>query len=387
MLAEKAWTETLAHAARVETDPAYRALDGALALAAEDPLARGRHLLVRVASPYLVCYVSKERLDEYQLLSIASPAERAARREAIRAPRARADALLADRARLLRAVYDEFLRRWAQPCDLKDLAAPYGGRPDYRPGVRSFADGYPLVAWILEPDVWRAWRVEQGRVLDERSVIDTRTGRLSLLAADPEDDEDAQAATEETAGLAVVQLLGAFRSQKDEWAGPRATPAFFEAGFSRTLGTVERGADGGFRFPEERIPSLVSAVASRQRQALAANQGLPRFPLKDLVELEGSGSVREFAAVRLHVRPDVGSGVFGAQAAALVRFLERSPSAERRAAWSRFVVAMLDPDPRVEGYAATSFRREFGIAGEDAWKALDAEFAVYWNVLLARAGK
>ena len=81
-LAEEAWKKTVAHAHRIETDSAFRALDGARREIDRDPRFKNYNYEAIFASPYLICYSSDERLTEEDFLKLnkkdrASQARRA----------------------------------------------------------------------------------------------------------------------------------------------------------------------------------------------------------------------------------------------------------------------------------------------------------------------
>ncbi len=70
-IAKRAWEETLLHRRRLIEDRTFRAIDQVRANVATDLLLRSYNYATRWEAPYLICYASKERMSDYDLLSIS----------------------------------------------------------------------------------------------------------------------------------------------------------------------------------------------------------------------------------------------------------------------------------------------------------------------------
>jgi hypothetical protein len=346
-LAEKAWKEVSAHAARLESDAFARSAEAALAHAVLPHVKNGEHVQTKVLPPFVVIYASKERHDEWRALD--DPGSGASSSDVARDASEVRETL--DRvAGAFHAVYDEFLRRYALAADLVDLARPYGGRPDLPLGKRSFAEGFPLLVWVRRsPD-----EVPMGPRFYE-SFRSQDDGAESLLNEMAILDAPAKSRLEE---IAVAQVLQAFRRQKNEWAHVYVPATFFGAGFPTLLARAVRG-DRSERSPfEGPLPAFV--------------------PTHDLVGADRPPSPPPKVPAMGDAEPP-GPAIPRAEAWALLHFLDRGADGKRHDAFTRFVADMLSSDVRVESYAPSKFVAEFGLNTPADWEAFDAEFRPWYE--------
>jgi hypothetical protein len=247
--AEAAWTKTLAHARRLQDDPTFRALVGARREVSLDRYLKDYNCAATFASPYLICYASSERVSDEELskLSYAARQKRLAQLEASRAKFAMR---LAEKATILQQLYREFLKRYGEACDLKDLMSPYGGRPDLPAGKRSYRDGCPLVVWVFEDRA--AWdefhAVVKGEPVNPgvAGYFSRSTGWAYLHDEDSEKDRELEVIR--TLETGTHQLLHWFARQKREWGGSMAPQSFFDRGFADYMAAVTMAPDRSLAF-------------------------------------------------------------------------------------------------------------------------------------------
>jgi hypothetical protein len=91
---------------------------------------------------------SHERIDPEAMIKLPK-AERSKKMAELEKKRESYQKLLAEKGRIYTQLYAEFMKRYAEDCELKDLMAEFGGRPDYPPTKRSFREGCPLIVWIF----------------------------------------------------------------------------------------------------------------------------------------------------------------------------------------------------------------------------------------------
>jgi hypothetical protein len=77
-----------------------------------------------------------------QWVKIGAPDPRSAEAVTAAAP-------VAEKAKIYQQLYKEFLKRYGESCELKDLMSPFGGRPDLGLGKQSYRDGCPMIIWIF----------------------------------------------------------------------------------------------------------------------------------------------------------------------------------------------------------------------------------------------
>jgi hypothetical protein len=334
--AEAAWTKTLAHARRLEYDPTFRALDGARREIARDFHFKDFNYAAAFASPYLVCYSSSERVSDEELSKL-SRRKRQQRLAELEVSRAKFAMRAAEKATILQQFYREFLRRYGESCDLKDLMSPYGGRPDLAPGKRSYEDGCPLVVWVFEDR--NAWDEFHLAVRDEPAVptisgyFMPATGWVYLY----DEEMDHEFEIDRTLEAATGQLLHCFGRQKRNWGNPVVPGSFFGVGFAAYLGAVTMSPDRSLTFHGVNR-ARVSFLRSVSEQAKSVGQKVQLFPLDKLAGFEGYGAVEPSGAKQFIPEP---LGVFYAQSWAFVYFLNEALNHKYQAKFTGFLSDML----------------------------------------------
>ena len=147
-LARKAVADMRQHAKKLRADRVYRAGDSIRGIIANDPILRELNYETIWQAPYLICYSSSESLSDFELLKLPYQ-ERKAKRAALAEKRKAWKRILDEKAAIFKGAYDEWMKRYAEPWQLKPLTDEYGGRPNFREGVRSYRDGVPLCIWIF----------------------------------------------------------------------------------------------------------------------------------------------------------------------------------------------------------------------------------------------
>ncbi|HVG93851.1 MAG TPA: hypothetical protein VND21_05355 [Planctomycetota bacterium] len=377
-LAMTAWEKTKAHAAKLDTDPVFRALDGARLEIARDKHFKDYNYEAIFASPYLICYSSTERMSEEELFALP-PKERSKKLEELEKNREQYRQILAEKARIYQQLYAEFMRRYAEDCELKDLMSPFGGREDYPVSKRSYRDGCPLIIWIFSDR--QAFDDYHSNVKNESidpgvaGYFSPVTGWVYLY------DEGSQREFEINKNVheGTHQLEHWFTKQKKEWGAVRRPQSFFGEGFAEYMGAVTMAKDRKLTFHGVNRPRLEFLQSMRQ-QLKSGGKSLYVFPVKDLVSFEGYHRVREWAAQKWQID---GLGYFYAQSWAFVYFLNEHQSGKYKKNFTRFLDDMLvHPRENGEGYTFNQFKKAMNIRSEDDWKKLDKEFADFYSKLI-----
>lgn len=376
-LAMHAWEKVLAHEKKLDPDTGdstFRALDGARRAIARDPHFKDYNYEAIFASPYLICYSSDERLSEEDLLAIPKK-DRQAKLAELEATRKTYQRVLAEKAKIYQQLYAEFLKRYAEDCELKDLMGPYGGRPDYPMSKRSFKDGCPMIIWIFSDrkafDDYHDNVVKSNIPTGVAGYFSPGTGWVYLY----DEPDNREFEINKNVHEGTHQLEHWFQKQKREWGPTRVPQSFFGEGFAEYIGAVNLAKDRSLTFHginRPRLEFLKSADAQMKQQ----NRKLPIFPTKVLVGFEGYGAVDAWAMENWKMQ---GLGIFYAQSWAFVYFLNEGLNKKYQSKFKGYLDDMLNhPSVEAEGYAFERFKSRFGIKSEDDWKKLHAEFEKYY---------
>jgi hypothetical protein len=376
-----AYAKCTAHAKRLADDPAYAALDVARRGIDRDPHLHAYNYDAIFASPYLICYTTKERIDEAALWNMA-PAAKARAWAELDARRTGYKRVLAEKARIYTQMYREFLKRYGAACDLKPLMDPFGGRPDLPPATRSYREGCPLIVWIFADQA--AWTEFHETVKGERldDVVlgyhDSRTGVVYAYDHAPE-ERDVELSV--NTRIATLQLLHWFTKQRNEWGRPQSQLNWFTAGFPSWLGAVTMAKDRSLRFTGLSRPHLEPLEEIKSELAHAGKKMFV-FPLRELVGLEGREKIRSFGVQRWGIAQPIVERLYRLECWAVVQFLQEGAEGKYRAGFDRVVNDMLSPPRDHEGYAGERFQRAYAIESDDDWKRMQREFDVYFDALL-----
>lgn len=390
--AMRARERTLQHARRLETDRVYRCLDGARANVDRDEYMRDYIYATYSASPYLICYTDGERIDAAELEQM-SPADRAKRLDAADAKRASWRKILAEKGRILQQLYAEFLRRYGEACDLHDLMAAYGGRPDYGVGKRSYADGCPLIVWIFsDKRAWMDYHVKVKRDwIDERidGYFSESTGWVFSYGEEP---DERGFEFEKILRRVTQQLLFWFEAQRNEWGQWHPPERWLWSGLADHLSSAAMDRDRRLTFSGLNRTQLLNLQRER-REFEARGRRLPMYPAKELLAfpdgrpqpawlqaVDGAQppGYEAYAQRNWGVDPGVARRLYRAQSYALVHFLLEGSSGERRPTLLRYL------EKAISGEAKPStFGHLFGVHSDQDWAVFDLAFAKHYRELQA----
>jgi hypothetical protein len=383
-IAQRAWARTKAHAERLGTDRIYRALTTEKARISRDDDFKAYNYATYFASPYLIFYSSKDEMDEADLLKMTR-AERSKALGEMEEKRKKWTKILAEKGKIYTQLYQYFLKRYGEECELKDLMEPYGGRPDYPPSKRSFAEGVPVVIWIF--DNREAFDYHHKKALKDKDAstglenvagyFSPKTGWVYLY-----DEATRQFEIDKNVHEGTHQLEYWFQRQKNEWASEIHTPqSFFGEGFAEYLGSVEMDPQRNLKFigiNRTRLQGLQSIA----KDAEANKRKVPVFPVQDLVRFEGYHEAKGYAGEKLGINPEFGLGVFYIQSWALVYFLNEfplnSPTKKYRTQFNKYLNDILNYEQDQERYGYEAFKKQFNLRAEADWKALDKEFRTFY---------
>ena len=335
-LAEQGWKETLEHRRRLATDRVFRAVDRIRANVATLPHLKDYNFATRWADPYLICYSSRERLSEYDLLSIADLDQRARLQADLARRRARFEPVLDEKAAIFQGLHREFLRRYGEPLGLHPLMDEYGGRPDLPPRERTYPDGVPLVVWIFEE---RESFREHYRAVHEKDVGEAVAGYFNLSDGWVylyDGDEDRAFEIHKNAHEGVHQLQHWFMRQRSGWVIPWPSQDFLGEGWAEWLGSVRLEADRTLTFPGVSALTL-QGIQTAVRLFRQADVDYPIFPLADLTRFGTYADVAAYADANMRIPPELGIALFYQQAWALVHFLNEGEEGRRRSQFTDFL--------------------------------------------------
>jgi len=368
------------HAARLTNDPAYSALDVVRRGIDQDEFLRPYNYDAIFASPFLICYSTKERIDEAALWRLPK-AERAKAWTELDARRIPYKRVLAEKARIYTQVYTRFLAQYGERCDLKPLMDPYGGRADYPLGKRSFREGCPLVVWVFSDA--KAWKTHHEEVIGKpvaalvMGYVDGFSGRVLCYDHAPEDREGELLAHTRFATLSALYW---FHRQRNEWSQRRIPYDFFTRGFPDWFSAATVAKDRTLSFVRWNRVQLQKLLAWKS-VATNSRHLMPIFPLKDLLSLEGPNAVRAYGVERWGLEVIT---LFRGQCWAFFAFLDHAADGKRRPVIAKLLDDYLMAPREEEGYMLGQAREKLGITTDADWAALDAEFATFYADLLSK---
>jgi hypothetical protein len=375
-LAKKAWDRTVKHGERLLNDRVYRALDNVRAQSIDrDDAFKDYNYEAYFASPYLICYSSKERMDEADLLKM-SKAERKKALDELDKKRERWHKVLAEKGRIFQQTYAEFMKRYGEACDLKDLMAEYGGRSDYPIGKRSYMDGCPLIVWIFDnKEAFREYHKKVDRGGIDEGVAGYFSPKSGWVYLYDEDAHGREFEVNKNVHEATHQLQHWFTAQKNDWQTQARVPqSWFGEGFAEYMGAVTMDSDRNLTFVGLNRPRLGSNQQV-EKMFKSQNKPLPIFPLQDLVGFEGYGAVTQYAGEKWGGQGASASmQLFYCQSWAFVYFLNEFQGGKYRAKFLKYVEEVLNLN-----HKASHFKRAFDIKSDADWASLQKEFSTYFT--------
>jgi hypothetical protein len=390
-IAARAWRQTQEHARRLVSDRLYRLGDQTLALMLASNVGQNLTFESLWSPPFLLC-ASDGALRTSRFLGPSKRgtevAERRTLAELAAEPKHFAG-LLGAATEVAQTVYGRMLAEHAPTLALKRLEDEFAGRPDLRLGVRSFADGFPMVLWLWagrdthDPEAPRG-RIDLG--LFGHGANLARQEALLYLPADgwmaaqvSALDGKGRRESLDVSSMAfgaAATLLEAFRRQANQWSNPRLHWDAVALGFCASLAGWKHDLDGRL-VPAE--PAIFRSALQEYAVATAADAGKTRWvPLREHVEMEGWKQVSAW----LTKHGSSGNGNEGialhrGQSWGLGKFLGSSPDVARRGAWAEALRALLRREK------PASWVHALGPRTEGEWAAMQSEFATFLDGLVA----
>ncbi len=379
-LANDAWKRVQEHARRLREDRVYAAGDGIWNNILQDKLFKDQNFATRWSAPHLICYASKDRLSDLDLLSLPR-SERKKKREELAAKRAQFEPLLDEKERIYVQLYTEFNRRFKDVLGLQDLAAEYGGRPDLvKKGTASFRDGVPLVVWIfdgresfdefhkvkkmpLPPGVggYFEWSTAWIYLFDEKNEGDARIWEVSKNLHE-----------------GSHQLEHWFGMQLNGWKEPKHAQSWLGEGMAEYFGSHKMKADGSLEFVNLNVGRVREAKRFRD-DFKGKGKEYPIVKLEKLTSWESYNEAMQHAQ-DLGMDPRDGQLIFiYEQGHMLFHMCMEGLGGKYRDKIMAYIKSVL---MREEG--GEHFRRCFKIRDEDDWEELQKDFEAYVKELLAK---
>ena len=376
-LAKKAWDRTVKHGDRLLSDRTYRALDNARANVDRDDAFAKYNYESWYANPYLIFYSSEERMDPADLMKM-SKADRKKALDELDKKREKWHRILAEKGRIFQQLYAEFMKRYGEKCDVHDLMAEYGGMPNLPIGKRSYTEGCPLIIWIFSDKP--AFRDYHNKVSKDGSIGEGIAGYFSpatgwvYLYDEESDPSGREFEINKNVHEGTHQLQHWFTAQKNDWQTKARVPqSWFGEGFAEYIGAVTMDRDRSLTFIGLNRPRLKGDVDEKQRFT-QEGKPFPIFPLPDLVDFEGYGSVANYAAEKWHVQYGEALQLFYCQSWALVYFLNEYDNHKYRDKFQKFLEKVLNLE-----HKGKHFKQALEIKSDDDWKSLQTEFDKFFK--------
>lgn len=384
-LAMNAWAETKEHVQKLINDHRFRAADEIRANLKKDKFFKDYSYAARWAEPYLICYSSKERLSEYELLSIPDKDERRLRLKELAKRKAGFEKILDEKAAMFQQLYKEFMRRYEKSLKLKDLMGEYGGRPDYEIGIRSFTNGVPLVVWIFDNreafDEYHSKVTKQPMHSGVAGYFSPMTTYVYLY---DEADNPANRVFEINKNVheGTHQLEFWFTRQRNNWRKPIPGQDWFGEGIAEYIGSVQLQPDRKLKFIGVNVPRLknMQMIAKALEKQ---NNEYKLFPVDKLVGFSSYGEVQSWGASTWQLNPGMVLGMFYQQSWAFTYFLNQYENGKYKERFEKFFDLVLH---REVGYSKgdQAFKEAFRIRDEDDWEDLNDEFHEYVRDVLLK---
>ena len=342
------------------------------------------HFASEWIAPFMVCYASKERVSEYDLLSIEDPAERKAKAEELRRKRKEWEPFLKEKATILKDLYDEWMRRFAKPLRLNDLHAKFGGRPDLKQGKVSFRDGCPLVVWIFADKAAFDDYHKKEKVNLPPGVagyFSPKTGWVYLF--DEEDSKEARRfEVNKNVHEGVHQLEYWFTRQRLEWGYPPFGQDFFGEGIAEWLGAVKMNGARKLEYIDVNLTRLSSMHMTKKVFKDQLQKDYPIFPLENLTSFGSYAQAQNWGAAKWGVPQGQVMGIFYEQSWAAVYFLTEYEDGKYRDRFNKMFDLILHGFGGVK--TGQAFREAFGIEDEEDWEEIEEEWTEYINDVLMK---
>jgi hypothetical protein len=383
--AMKAWKETLEHKEKLVNDHRFRAADQIRANISRDKNFKDYNYAARWSDPHLICYASKDRISEYDLLSITDKEERKAKRASILAKQKEFEQVLDEKQAIFSGLYKFFMDEYKEPLNLKPLMDEWGGRPDYPGNVRSYRDGAPVVVWIFDSRAaFDEYHQKVAKEMIPHNVAGYFSPQSTYVFLYDEGDKSSNRTFEINKNVheGMHQLEFWFTRQRNRWSKPLPGQDFFGEGIAEYIGAVQLQPDHTLKFLGVNVPRL------KNMQDLA--KGLDKrggkyelFPVDKLVGFTSYGEVQNWGSQAWGLSRDMVLGMFYQQSWAFVYFMNQYKNGKYKDKFLTYFNLVLHKETGGnEGDAA--FREAFRIRDEDDWEDINDEFHEYVRDVLMK---
>lgn len=388
-LANKALVQAKDHLEKLGSDHEFRARDQIHSFVKKDPFFKDYNFEARWARPFLICYSSKERLSEFEIMQIQSRDERRRKLAQLREKRAKWERILDEKQKVFRQVYDQYMKLYQARLDLKDLFEPYGGRPDLPDGQRNFRDGVPLVVWIFDNKA--SWKDYHENVAKE-NIPDAAAGYFSPVTGwvylyDEEESDDEKRVFEIGKNIheAVHQLQHWFMRQQLKWVdvvkSGRNSQDWFKEGQSEYLGGHTMDRDRKVEFHGVNVTRLKWARQTAKAFQEQAKKEYPIFPIYKLITFKSYAECANWGASNWGVNRGVVNGMLYEQGWGLTHFFHHFEDGKYFDRYMDFQKRYLNRGAAPIA-VAQAFKTAFKMWDEEEFEEMQSEFEAYMRTML-----
>lgn len=374
-LAKRAVARMKKHEHLLLTDHKYRAGNGIRGNIANDPMLMDLNYASIWRPPYLICYSSSESLSDFDLLKITDRKKRREKRAEMAEKRKEWTQVLEEKAQIFKGTYDEWMKRYAEPFELKPLTDPYGGRPDYKVGVRSYEDGVPLCIWIFtDHKAFQEYHKKyKGQEMPPNvaGYFMPTTGWIFLFD-DKATKSDRVFEIDKQVHEGVHQLEWWFTKQRSKWGKSTVGQNAISEGIAEYLGSVEMDEYRKLEFTEVEYFRLMT-MQGKAKQFAERQKEYPIFPLKKLVGFTSYFEAQNWGMDAWELPRGVVMAMLYEQSWAFTYFVHTYKNGKYKESWLSHFSAVLQKETQ-HGMAEQVFKRAFKIRDDDDWDDLQAEW-------------
>jgi hypothetical protein len=376
-LANKAKAETEAHVKRLQTDRTYRAGDQIRAFIKNSrPKLRQYNFSMRWAAPYLICYATKERVSEFDLMEMPRE-ERRKKLEEMAKSRKRYDRILDEKAKIYQQLYERFMSTYKERLGLGDLSEEWGGRPDYPQNYRTYKDGCPLIVWIF--DTKESWREYHNEVIKSpipefaAGYFESQYGWVYLY--DEKGDGGRRFEIGKNLHEGCHQLQFWFNKQMTKWRQPYFQQDWLGEGLAEYHGAANMDKQRNLEFHGMNVPRL-QEMRRMVDGMKKANKEYPIFPLRYMIQFKTYQEMQNWGAREWGIPQGMVMGLFYQQSWAFMHFLHEYEGGKYREKFNVYFDNFLrrPPDDRA---ATRAFRQAFKFHEDEDWEDIQKEFEAY----------
>jgi hypothetical protein len=381
-LANEAKKQTEEHATRLLEDRVYRAGDSIRANLLQKKGYKDYNFAVRWAAPHLICYTSKDSLSDFDIAAIRDKKERKQRLQELAEKRKHWEPILDEKEKIYSQLYVEFNKKFREACNLGDLAAEYGGRPDYKPGVKSFNDGCPAVVWIFDnKDSWKKYHEEQNIAIPSFAAgyFNGET-EFVYLYDEGTDGDDRIFEISKNLHEGTHQLHHFFARQLNNWRQLNISQSWIGEGLAEYFGAHKMKPDGTIEFTQLNFSRMREAQEMAKGYAsLTPPQEYPIAEIKEMVTWTSYSQAGEYANQR-KLNPGHGMPLFIYQQGAMLLYmcLDGLGGKYKDQIGKYFKMVLMQEEGQ------EPFRRAFNIRDDDEWEPLQQDFEAFVKEILKK---